>query len=133
MHSRHDKVPQQIEHLAWFSQHLGGRFRTAGLRIQFHDNQDRGIHWKVACPDEYRDAILHGLRDGLNDCFPGYLASGSVWINEVIIDDVSSSANAFYRAGLLVAAQAKALLDLSARTYRAEMGERGSGAVNIGK
>lgn len=133
MTTRHGKLPRQIEHLAWFSQHLGGRFRAAGLRIQFHDNQEIGIHWKVACPDEYREAILQGLRDGMNDCFPGYLASGGVWIKEVIIDDVNSSADAFYRAGLLVVAQARALLDMPVRAYPAETGERDSDAGNIGK
>jgi hypothetical protein len=27
------------------------------LRI-LHDNQQAGIHWKVACPEEYQAAIL---------------------------------------------------------------------------
>lgn len=108
-------IPLQIEHLAWFRQHLGGRFRAAGLRIQFHDNQEAGIHWKVACPDEYRAAILQGLQEGMQDAFPQYLASNGVWITEVLADDVSSSSDAFYRAGLLVVAQAKALLELSGR------------------
>ena len=111
------KTPLQIEHLAWFSQHLGGRFRAAGLRIQFHDNQEAGIRWKVACPEEYQAAILQGLHEGMNDAFPQYLASSGVWIMEVLVDDVNSSSDAFYRAGLLVVAQAKALLELSGRIY----------------
>lgn len=117
MKNQHNRVPLQTEHLAWFSQHLGGRFRTAGLRIQFHDHQEAGIHWKAACPGEYRAAILQGLHDGMTDVFPHYLASGSVWITAVLVDDVNSSPDAFYRAGLLVVAQAKALLDLSGRAY----------------
>ncbi|UQV43905.1 hypothetical protein KIV45_18595 [Janthinobacterium lividum] len=117
MTTQRSKVPLQIEHLAWFSQHLGGRFRTAGLRIQFHDNQEAGIHWKVACPEEYQAAILQGLHEGMNDAFPQYLASSGVWITEVLVDNVSSSPDTFYRASLLVVAQAKALLELSRRAY----------------
>lgn len=117
MTNQHNRVPLQIEHLAWFSQHLGGRFRAAGLRIQFHDNQEAGIQWKVACPEEYQAAILQGLHEGMNEAFPQYLASSGVWIMEVLVDDVNSSSDAFYRAGLLVVAQAKALLALSGRTY----------------
>lgn len=111
------KIPLQTEHLAWFSQHLGGRFRTAGLRIQFHDNQQAGIHWKVACPEEYQAAILQGLHEGMNDAFPHYLAERGMWITAVLVDDVNSSPDAFYRAGLLAVAQARALLDLSGRAY----------------
>lgn len=118
MMNLHSEVPLQIEHLAWFSQHLGGRFRTAGLRIQFHDNQEAGILWKVACPEEYRAAIVQGLRDGMNDAFPQYLASRGVWITQVLVDDVNSSPDAFYRAGLLVVAQAKTLLELSGHAYK---------------
>lgn len=110
-------IPLQIEHLAWFSQHLGARLRTAGLRIQFHDNQEAGIRWKVACPGQYQAAILQGLHEGMHDAFPQYLASSGVWITEVLVDDVNSSPDAFYRAGLPVVAQAKALLDLSVRAY----------------
>lgn len=117
MTAQHGRVPLQTEHLAWFSQHLGGRFRTAGLRIQFHDNQQAGIHWQVACPEEYQAAILQGLHEGMNDAFPHYLASSGVWITEVLVDDVSSSPDAFYRAALLVIAQARALLELSGRAY----------------
>ncbi|KAB0325162.1 MULTISPECIES: hypothetical protein [Janthinobacterium] len=117
MTNQHNRVPLQIEHLAWFSQHLGGRFRAAGLRIQFHDNQEAGIQWKVACPEEYQAAILQGLREGMNDAFPQYLASRSVWITDVLVDDVNSSPDAFYRVSLLVVAQAKMLLELSGRIY----------------
>lgn len=117
MTNQHSKVPLQIEHLAWFSQHLGGRFRTAGLRIQFHDNQEAGIRWRVACPEEYQAAILQGLHEAMSGAFPQYLASSGLWITEVLVDKISSSPDAFYRAALLVVAQAKALLELSGRAY----------------
>ncbi|MBW3500185.1 MULTISPECIES: hypothetical protein [Janthinobacterium] len=53
----------------------------------------------------------------MSGAFPQYLASSGLWITEVLIDDISSSPDAFYRAALLVVAQAKALLELSGRAY----------------
>lgn len=104
--------PGEIEHQASFSQHLGSRFQSAGLRVQFHYNQAPGIHFKVEAPAEYADAILKGLQDGLDRYFPSFPSTASVWINEVIVDEVSSSRAAFYRAGLLVIHQASALVEI---------------------
>jgi len=53
----------------------------------------------------------------MTDAFPHYLAERGMWITAVLVDDVNSSPDAFYRAGLLAVAQARALLDLSGRAY----------------
>lgn len=93
--------------------HLGGRFQSAGLRVQFHYNQVPGIHFKVEPPAEYAEAILNGLQNGLACDFPEFPLTASVWINEVIVHDVASSEAAFYRAGLLVIRQALALVEIA--------------------
>jgi hypothetical protein len=105
--------PGEVEHYAFFNQHLGPRFKSAGLRVQFHYNQVPGIHFKVEPPAEYADAILRGLRHGLDRYFPSFPLTGSVWINKVVIDEVSSSPDAFYRAAMLVIHQALALVELN--------------------
>lgn len=64
--------PGEVEHAAFFNQHLGPRFQSAGLRVQFHYNQAAGIHFKVEPPAEYADAILRGLRHGLDRHFPSF-------------------------------------------------------------
>lgn len=104
--------PGEVEHFSSFNQHLGSRFQSAGLRVQFHYNQIPGIHFKVEPPAEYADAILEGLRHGLDLHFPSFPSTGSVWVNEVIVDEVSSSRAAFYRAALLVIHQASALAEI---------------------
>jgi hypothetical protein len=104
--------PGEVEHLAFFNQHLGARFQSAGLRVQFHYNQAPGIHFKIEPPAEYADAIVRGLSDGLARYFPSFPLTGSVWINELIIDEVSSSRAAFYRAALLVIHQALDLVEI---------------------
>jgi hypothetical protein len=62
--------PGEVEHLAFFSAHLGGRFQSAGLRVQFHHNQEPGIHFTIQPPREYADAIINGISDGLTRYFP---------------------------------------------------------------
>lgn len=104
--------PGDVEHFVSFNQHLGPRFQSAGLRVQFHHNQAPGIHFKVDPPVEYADAILRGLHDGLDRYFPSFPSTGSIWINEVVVDEVNSSKAAFYRAALLVLHQARALVDI---------------------
>lgn len=106
--------PGEVEHFAFFNQHLGPRFQSAGLRVQFHYNQTPGIHFKVEPPAEYADAILRGLHDGLDRYFPLFPSAGSIWVNEVIVDEVNSSQAAFYRVALLVIHQALALVEITA-------------------
>ena len=83
------------------------------LRVQFHHNQVPGIHFKCEPPTEYANAILRGLEDGLAYDFPEFPSTASVWINEVIVHEVSSSEAAFYRAGLLVIRQARGLVEIA--------------------
>lgn len=105
--------PGEVEHYAFFNTHLGPRFQSAGLRVQFHYNQVPGIHFIVEPPEEYAAAILKGLSDGLARYFPNFPDTGSVWVKEVTVHDVSSSQAAFYRAGLLVMSQALALVEIA--------------------
>lgn len=105
--------PGEVEHYAFFSQHLGPRFQSAGLRVQFHYNQTPGIHFIVQPPEEYVEAIKKGLSHGLTRYFPNFPEAGSVWVTEVTVHDVDSSQAAFYRAGLLVMSQAFALAEIS--------------------
>lgn len=107
--------PGEVEHYAFFNAHLGPRFQSAGLRVQFHYNQVPGIHFAVEPPAEYAEAILKGLRDGLIRYFPDFPDSGSVWVKEVTVHEVSSSQAAFYRAGLLVVHQALSLVEIASK------------------
>ena len=95
-------APGEVELSAYFRKHLGPRFEAAGLRVQFHYNQPPGIHFKIAAPEEYREAIIRGIRDGLALRFPDFPNSASVWILDVTVDEVESSRRAFYRAGRMV-------------------------------
>lgn len=104
--------PGEVEHYAFFSAHLGPRFQSAGLRVQFHYNQEPGIHFIAQPPEEYAEAIMKGLRDGLTRYFPGFPDSGSVSVNEITVHDVNSSQASFYRAGLLVMSQALAFAEI---------------------
>lgn len=103
--------PGELEVHVSFSLHLGPRYQAAGLRVQFHDNQTPGIHFKVEPPEEYRAAILKGIEEGMAACFPKFPATGSVWITEVIAHEIDSSERAFYRAGRLIIDQASSLLE----------------------
>ncbi len=105
--------PGEVEHYAFFKSHLGPRFESAGLKVQFHYNQEPGIHFIAQPPEEYSDAIRKGLSQGLALYFPTFPNSGSVWITEITVDDVSSSQAAFYRAALLVMNQAFALVEMA--------------------
>jgi hypothetical protein len=105
--------PGEVEHYAFFNAHLGPRFQSAGLRVQFHYNQEPGIHFIVQPPEEYADAIMKGLRYGLTRYFPNFPDSGSVWVTEVSAHEVDSSQAAFYRVGLLVMSQAFALVEIT--------------------
>ncbi len=105
--------PGEVEHYAFFSAHLGPRFQSAGLRVQFYYNQTPGIHFITEPPKEYVDAITKGLADGLARYFPNFPETGSVCIKEVTVHDLNSSQEAFYRAGLLVMSQAFALVDIA--------------------
>lgn len=93
--------PGEVEHYAFFKSHLGSRFESASLKVQFHYNQEPGMHFIVQPPEEYADAIRKGLSQLLALYFPTFPNSGSVWITETTVDDVSSSPAAFYRAALL--------------------------------
>jgi hypothetical protein len=110
--------PGEVEHTVSFKQHLGARFQSAGLRVQFHYNQVPGIHFKFEPPAEYADAILRGLEHGLDQYFPSFPSTGSVWVNEVIVDEVSSSQAAFYRAAVLVMHQALGLVEIIETEFR---------------
>jgi hypothetical protein len=107
-------APGEVEVYGRYRRHLGPRFEGAGLGIQFHFNQIAGIHFKVEPPDEYRGAILRGIEHGMAARFPDFPRSGSIWITE-ISDDIDSSQQSFYRAGLMVIEQAFALTE-SAKT-----------------
>src|SRR5579864_9204237 len=99
-------TPGQVEVYGHFSKHLGPRYVAAGLRLQFHDNQTPGIHFKVVVSVEYREAIVKGVKDGIAVRFPDFPETGSVWITEVTEDPVNSSPWAFYLAARCVIEQA---------------------------
>jgi hypothetical protein len=94
--------PGGVEVYGQFRKHLGPRYMSAGLRLQFHYNQIRGVHFKVAVSDEYREAILKGIGDGMSVRFPDFPETGSVWITEVTESPVDSSERAFYLAARCV-------------------------------
>ena len=104
----HD-APGELELAVSFRKHLGGHFAAASLRIQFHHNQTPGIHFKVAVPTEFQDAIRAGLRDGVAVRFPNFPANASIWVLDVEVDPVDSSWRAFYCAARLIIDQASAL------------------------
>jgi hypothetical protein len=99
-------APGEVELSAFFRIHLGPRFEAAGLRIEFHYNQIPGIHFKVAPPEEYREAITKGILDGLALRFPDFPTSASIWVLDFTAHEVDSSRRAFYRAGRMVIDQA---------------------------
>ena len=86
---------------------------SAGLRVQFHYNQLPGIHFKAQPHEEYRNAILKGIEEGMAARFPDFPKTGSVWISEIIDNQIDSCELAFYRAGLLVIEQAYSLQQIS--------------------
>ena len=98
--------PGEVEVFGSYSMHLGPRYEAAGMRVQFHYNQTPGIHFKTEPPEEYRDSILRGLRDGLALRFPQFPSAGSLWVTEIFAHEVDSSQRAFYRAARMVIDQA---------------------------
>ena len=103
--------PGELEVYGFFSQHLGPRFQSAGLRLQFHYNQEPGIHFKIQPNAEYAESILQGIRDGMALRFPSFPQSGSVWITEVTEHPVDSSRRAFYLAARMAIDQAFSLVE----------------------
>lgn len=101
--------PGEIELYGHYRQHLGPRCEAAGLRIQFHLNQEPGIHFKVPPPEQFEESILRGIRDGLDACFPGASSGTSVWVTEITDHGVDSTPRAFYRAGRMLVDQALSL------------------------
>lgn len=102
-------TPGELEVSAYYRMHLGARNEAAGLRIQFHYNQVPGVHFRAEAPDEFKAAILRGIGDGMSLRFPSFPESGSIWILDVVVDDVDSSERAFYRAARMVIDQAFSL------------------------
>jgi hypothetical protein len=105
--------PGKIEISCFYRKHLGPRMEAGGLRVQFHYNQIPGIHFKAQPREEYRNAILKGIEDGMADRFPDFPKTGSVWITEIFDNQIDSSKLAFYRAGRLVIEQAYSLQQIS--------------------
>jgi len=115
-------APGEVEVYGQFSKHLGPRFMGAGLRLQFHYNQPPGIHFRVAVGDEYRDAILKGIRDGMSLRFPDFAQTGSVWITEIAEHPVDSSQMAFYLAARCVIEQAYVLTQVTREQFLPTLG-----------
>jgi hypothetical protein len=106
-------TPGEIEVSGFYRRHLGPRMEAAGLCVQFHYNQKPGIHFKVEPPEEYRAAILRGIGDGMASRFPSFPKTGSIWITEVLADEIDSCELAFYKAARIVIEQAYALKQLA--------------------
>lgn len=85
----------------------------AGLKVQFHYNQEPGIHYKVAVNEEYRAAILKGIEDGIAIRFPNFPKTASIWITGVDEHPVDSSRLAFYLAARSVIDQAYSLVQVT--------------------
>jgi hypothetical protein len=105
-------APGEVEIYGYFRKHLGPRFMAAGLRIQFHYNQDPGIHFKAPVSERYEEAILEGLKDAMSIRYPDFPKTGSIWITEVT-DDVDSSWMALYLA-------ARGVIDLAYASQQSE-------------
>jgi len=99
-------TPGQLEIYGTFSKHLRLRFMGAGLAIEFHYNQEPGVHFKAEAPPEFREAILKGLGDAMAIRFPKFPEHASIWITRIEVHEVDSSWMAFYRAARMVVEQA---------------------------
>jgi hypothetical protein len=106
-------LPGEIEISCFYRNHLGPRMEAAGLRVQFHYNQKPGIHFKVKPCEEYRSAILKGIEEAMAARFPDFPKTGSIWITEILDNEIDSCERAFYRAGRLVIEQAYSLKQIS--------------------
>jgi hypothetical protein len=100
------RFPREIEISGSFKKHLGSRFQSAGLRIQFHLNQIPGIHFKVPCKPEYKIEIINGINAGMEFRFPEFPLSASIWIVEILDHEVDSSQRAFYAVARMLIEQA---------------------------
>jgi hypothetical protein len=107
-----NSLPPQVEVYGYFRQHMGPRFIAAGLKISFEYDRTPGIHFRAPVSEEYRGAILKGIKDGLSARFPMFSETGSVWIKEVTEHPVDSSKWAFYLAARCVIEQAYVLAQL---------------------
>lgn len=105
-------TPGEIEVQGFYRKHFGPRMEAAGLRVQFHYNQKPGVHFRTEVPQEYRAAILRGIEEGMTARYPDFPKTGSIWITEVLVDEVNSCERAFYKAGRLVIEQAYALQNM---------------------
>jgi hypothetical protein len=114
-------APGELEICAYFRAHLGPRFEAARLRVQFHYNQPPGIHFKAESPEEYRAAIIRGIKEGLALRFPMFPSSGTIWITEVIVHEIDSSQRAFYRALRLAIDQAHSLCEVAEGEHSAAL------------
>ena len=84
----------------------------AGLRLVFHYNQVPGVHFRAPVNEEFRDAILKGIKDGMAARFPNFPPTGSIWITEVSEHPVESSQMAFYLAARCAIDQAYSLVQV---------------------
>jgi hypothetical protein len=98
--------PGEIEVYSFFRKHLGPRYVSAGLGIQFHYNQEPGIHFKATVSAEYRESIIRGLTQAMSIRFPDFPRTGGIWIIEVTVDPVASSEEAFREAARVAVEQA---------------------------
>src|SRR5579871_2490544 len=107
------ETPGELEVYCYYSRHLGPRMEAAGLRVQFHYNQKPGVQFKAQPREEYRAAILLGIQEGMTARFPNFPKSGSIWITEILDNEIDSSEVAFYKAGRLVIEEAYALKQIN--------------------
>jgi len=89
-------TPGEIELFTHYRRHLGPRFDRAGLRLRSHYNQQPGIQFHVPVSSAYRAAIIRGIEQGMAKRFPDFPTTGSIWVHEIVEDDVESSEHAFY-------------------------------------
>jgi hypothetical protein len=107
------QTPGEVEIYGHFSKHAHPCFIGGGLSLQFHYNQVPGIHFKVAVRgEEYRNAIVRGIKEGMSIRFPDFPASGSIWITKVTMDAEVSMPSVFYILARCVIEQAYAFTQL---------------------
>lgn len=89
-----------------FRNTLAGTFWEQALAFSFTTTRFQAFHFKTAVNQEYRDAILKGIQDGMAELFPNFPASGSIWIEKVYEHPVDSARIAFYAAARAAIEQA---------------------------
>jgi hypothetical protein len=92
----------QVEVYDYYSMHLGPRYESAGIGLQWDGDQTAGVHFRVEPPEEYRGAILRGVEHGMAARFPDFPSSRSICITRAVAHEVDSSQRAFYRAARMV-------------------------------